>query len=401
MLSQEENRLFTETGPGSPCGELLRRYWMPICPAAELTPEKPKKRVRMLGEDLVLFRDGKGRLGLVAEQCAHRRASLYYGFVEEDGLRCAYHGWKYDVSGQCIEQPFEPAASPLKQEACQRAYRVEQLAGILFAYLGPQPAPLLPRWETLVRQDGKRRILVLPEHRCNWLQAQENSVDPVHTFYLHGHMLRQQNLDKESSAYYNRPMLGFEFELCNEPAWTGIRKSRIYGGEFAEREIGHPAIFPNILFNPQYKKLVGSRMLPRELVTHWRVPIDDTHTYIICLCFAPSYDGTETVQEDEDIPVTTMPHPLKADVEYDLTLFEYHDLMAWETQGPVYDRSRELLGTSDRGIVMFRKLLKEQLAAIAAGKDPVGIIRDPEINREISLHLLEEIPRELQRAGGA
>jgi phenylpropionate dioxygenase-like ring-hydroxylating dioxygenase large terminal subunit len=133
MVSREDNELMTRVGPGTPCGDLLRRYWMPVCPAIELTKEKPKKRIKILGEDLVLFRDGAGRYGLVAEQCAHRRASLYYGFVEEDGLRCPYHGWKYDVAGKCIEMPFEPKGTPLMQEACQAAYPVEQLAGILFA----------------------------------------------------------------------------------------------------------------------------------------------------------------------------------------------------------------------------------------------------------------------------
>ena len=156
MLSREDNELLTRVGPGTPCGEVLRRYWMPVCPAAEITPDKPKRRVRILGENLVLFRDGKGRFGLLPEHCPHRHASLYFGFVEEDGLRCAYHGWKFDVAGTCLEQPFEPANSPLKAEACRRAYPVQQLAGILFAYLGPDPAPLLPHWETLVRTDGTR-----------------------------------------------------------------------------------------------------------------------------------------------------------------------------------------------------------------------------------------------------
>src|ERR1700675_4155172 len=143
MLSRDDNELLTQVGPGTPGGELLRRYWMPVGPAAEITAEKPKKRLRILGEDLVLFRDGRGRFGLLPEHCPHRHASLYFGFVEEDGVPSAYHGWKLDAAGKCLEQPFEPANSPLKAEACRRAYPVQQLAGILFAYLGPDPAPLL------------------------------------------------------------------------------------------------------------------------------------------------------------------------------------------------------------------------------------------------------------------
>jgi len=118
MLSPEDQALMTKVGPGTPCGDLLRRYWLPICPVAELTAKTPKKRVRMLGEDMLVFRDGKGRYGMVEAQCRHRKTQLYFGFVEDDGLRCAYHGWKYDVVGKCIEQPFEPANSPLKKEAC-------------------------------------------------------------------------------------------------------------------------------------------------------------------------------------------------------------------------------------------------------------------------------------------
>ena len=151
---------------------------------------------------------------MVEEQCRHRRASLYFGFVEDDGLRCPYHGWKYDVSGKCIEQPFEKAGSPLKDEAYQKAYPVEQLGGVLFTYMGPSPAPLLPRWETLVRTDGKREVIVLPMHRCNWLQTQENSVDPVHTYYLHGHMIKKYGTFDGVAAYYYRPIEKYDFELC-------------------------------------------------------------------------------------------------------------------------------------------------------------------------------------------
>ena len=175
MLSKEDNELLTQTSAGTPGGELLRRYWMPLCPAAELNAEKPKRRVRVLGENLVLFRDGQGRHGLVAEQCPHRNASLYYGFVEDVGLRCAYHGWKFDAEGACIERPFEKVKDAHLPN-CAKAYPVQMLGGIMFGYLGPLPAPLLPRWENFVRKDGKRTITVLPVHNCNWLQAQEKAI---------------------------------------------------------------------------------------------------------------------------------------------------------------------------------------------------------------------------------
>jgi 5,5'-dehydrodivanillate O-demethylase len=391
MLSAEDNALFTQVGRGTPCGELLRRYWMPVCPAAELTAEKPKKRLRVLGENLVLFRDGRGKLGLVAEQCPHRRASLYFGFVEEDGLRCPYHGWKFDVDGKCIEQPFERGTEASRAQACQTSYPVQQLAGIVFAYLGPLPAPLLPRWENLVRKDGTRSIRVAPLHNCNWLQAQENSHDPVHTYYLHAQILRKLDLDEKARAYFDRPIEDYSFELCHEPAWTGVRKSRTFGGARPEREIGHPAVFPNLLMNPQGK----------QIVTHWRTPIDDTHTYIIYGEFLPTPDGSEVEQADEDIPVTYMSDPHLPDGEYDLSQFVFQDLMAWETQGAVYDRSRELLGRSDVGIVMYRKLLKEQIQAVQAGKEPVGVIRDPKLNEMVTFTLSvgqARVAREMEAA---
>jgi 5,5'-dehydrodivanillate O-demethylase oxygenase subunit len=382
MLTQDDNLLLTQTGAGTPGGELLRRYWMPICPAAELTAEQPKKRVRLMGENLVLFRDGNGKVGLIREQCAHRRASLYFGFVEEDGLRCPYHGWKFATSGKCIEQPFEPKGSTLKDEARVPSYPVETLCGIIFAYLGPLPAPLLPRWETMVSKAGARSITVLPIHNCNWLQAQENSVDPVHTYYLHAHMLMHHpKVDEErktSAAYFHRPIQNIDFELTREAGWTGIRKIRTYGGSLAEREVGHPAIFPNILIVPQDKN---------EIVTHWRVPVDDTHTYILWLHFAPTSDGSTVAQADADIPVTYLPHPRDRDGEYDLTDFPQQDLMAWETQGPVFDRSQELLGTTDRGIVMWRNLLRQQIERVREGKEPDGMIRDPKINEMLSLNI--------------
>jgi 5,5'-dehydrodivanillate O-demethylase oxygenase subunit len=269
MLTREENELLTRVGPATPAGNLLRRYWHPVCPAAELTAEQPKRRVRMLGEDLVLFRDGKGGLGLVAEQCAHRRASLFYGFVEEDGIRCAYHGWKYDASGSCIEQPFEPKGTPLRQEACQVAYPVERFAGMLWTYMGPKPVPLLPRWEPLLRRDGAHRIMILPELTCNWLQCMENSVDPVHTYYLHGHMMHTRGMGQRA-AYFYRPIEAYDFELVKEELWAGVRKVRSFGGEQGETELGHPLIFPCILMAPQRQ----------FIVMHFRVPVDDTSTRI-------------------------------------------------------------------------------------------------------------------------
>jgi 5,5'-dehydrodivanillate O-demethylase len=375
-LSEELNRLITQVGPGTPGGNLLRRYWMPIAPAAEVQAERTKRRVRVLGEDLVLFRDGRGEIGLVPEHCPHRNASLYFGFVEEDGLRCAYHGWKFAPTGECLEQPFEPKDSKLRALACRPHYPVKQLAGILFAYFGPLPAPELPRWETLVRKDGTRKVVVLPIHHCNWVQVQENSHDPVHTYYLHGRMLVEQqvpNMEAEV-AYYLRPIEEYAFELCREATWTGIRKVREFGGDHAQREVGHPAVFPNILVVPT----------PNAISTQFRTAIDDEHTYQIRVSFTPTPDGSLVEQSEDDIPVQYLAHPRRPDGEYDLTTFQNQDLMAWETPGPITDRPNELLGASDAGITMFRKLLREQIALVERGADPAGTIRDAAQNDIIS-----------------
>ena len=376
MLSQAENELLTHIGRNTPAGNLLRRYWHPIGPVCELTEQKPKKRIRVLGEDLVLFRDGNGRVGLVAEQCAHRRASLYYGFVEDDGLRCPYHGWKYDVNGTCIEQPFEPAGSPLKNEVCQTAYPVQALAGLFWAYLGPKPTPLLPRWEPLVSTAGPRRVFVLPRLECNWLQVMENSVDTTHTYYLHGHMMVMQG-KAERAAYYYRPIQDYDFEVVKDETWAGVRKIRIYGGDHAERELGHPLIFPCILLSPQRE----------HLVMHFRLPVDDTHTQIFRVEFTP---GGDAAGMDPENPPVEYVKPFKDENgEFKLDTFGSQDAMAWETQGPVLDRNLENLGTSDRGLTLYRRMLKEQIVAVQEGKEPLGIIRDPKKKQMISIEVSE------------
>ena len=192
MLSSTENERLTSIMPGTPMGNLFRRYWHPIAASAELGPApegRPTKAVRVLGEDLVLYKDRSGTLGLIDRLCAHRRVDLSYGIPEEHGLRCMYHGWLYDETGQCIEQPFEETVHPdgrFKEKVRVASYPVEELGGLVFAYLGPQPAPLLPRWEPFQWEDGWSDIGTA-ELPCNWLQCMENSLDPVHLEWLHGY----------------------------------------------------------------------------------------------------------------------------------------------------------------------------------------------------------------------
>jgi 5,5'-dehydrodivanillate O-demethylase len=386
-MDREENERLTRVGPGTPAGEMLRRYWWPVWFTKRLT-DKPVP-IRILGEDLVLFRDGRGRLGLVEELCRHRSASLYYGFVEDDGLRCAYHGWKFDCEGRCIDTPFEPEGSPLKDKVRQVSYPVEVLAGVVFAYMGPRPAPLLPRWDVLLREDGSRRLFILPEIECNWLQIMENSCDPAHTFYLHAHTLTLKGQGRRGSYYY-RPIEKLNFETVKEPAWCGIRKSRVYGGEDAEVEAGHPVLFPCTLLSPQRQ----------HLVMHMRLPVDDTRTKIFRMQFTSNEEGTPEPQP-EIVPVEHVPSLKDETGEYHMESFASHDAMAWETQGPITDRARENLGVTDQGVARYRRLLGEQIDRVEAGREPLGVIRDPAINERIVIEVSTGQRRVARRLAGS
>lgn len=373
MLSQEENQSLTRIGPGTPAGELLRRYWHPIAPAVELSAENPKKRVRVLGEDLILYRDRSGGYGLVGEHCSHRGASLYYAFIEDDGIRCAYHGWKYDACGTCLEQPFENPQGGFKEKIRHPAYPVEKLGGLLFAYMGPlDKKPILPKWDLFVRQDGVKQIDVCEVLRCNWLQAMENSVDPTHTYYLHSHTLKLKG-DKDYVPFHYQQLSKIDFELVIRPNWAGIQKQRIFAGDDVPPEAPHPLIFPNILFVP----------VRAGYAMHFRTPIDDCHTQVFQFRFSPSQDGSN-VEQPENPPMEFI-RTKDDDGEFHLNHFASQDHMAWETQGPIADRRNEHLGEADRGIIMFRKLLHEQILAVQKGQDPVGVNFDPAKDEMVQL----------------
>ena len=387
MLSVQENESLTRVGPGTPMGALMRRYWHPVAASAELD-ERPTKEVRILGEDLVLYKDRSGTLGLIDRVCAHRRVNLAYGIPEEHGLRCMYHGWMYDETGQCIEQPFEETVHPdgrFKEKVRLAGYPVEELAGLVFAYLGPAPAPLLPRWEQLVWDDAVRDI-ALTELPCNWLQCQENSLDPVHVEWLHsyfGAYARQQV--QFGSRTLNLPThekIGFDvFE-------HGIIKRRVFSGYTEEDDDwkhGHPVLFPNIL-------VVGSEAYA---TIQFRVPVDDTHTFHVSIYTWHAAPGTKAPAQDV-VPYRYV--PLKDDDgRYITNMLFNQDYMVWTSQGPLARRDREKLGESDRGIILFRKQLREQLDIVADGGDPMNVIRDPRKNERLSIPM-EQVKFGMKRA---
>ena len=395
MLSIQENKLLTQVGPGTPGGELMRRYWHPIAAVSELAASPFRtKEIRIMGEDLVLFRDRSGKLGLIDRWCAHRRVNLAYGVVEEDGLRCQYHGWKYDTQGHCVEQPFEETVHPegsFKQKCSLTSYHVEELSGLIFAYIGPEPAPLLPNWEPLIQGNAVKDIAIT-ELPANWLQCQENSLDPVHAEWLHGYFgkyLAELAVDpnipgRENalSGRFGHVKIGFDvFE-------HGIIKRRMLRNSTEEDDDwknGHPILFPNIL-------LVGSQW---SWTFQWRVPIDDEHTFHVSLYTWPAAPGTTSPPQDE-IPYRVTPL-LDEQGRYIVSYTFNQDYMAWINQGPtkIAERNYEKLGESDKGVILFRKLLKEQMKVVEEGNDPMNTFRDPEKNVSI------ELPKERVTTGGS
>jgi len=366
MLTKAENDFLTRVGPGEPAGELLRRYWHPVAPVQELSDEHPTRFVRLLGEDLVLFKDRSGGVGLLGDHCSHRSASLLYGRVEERGISCAYHGWLYDTRGNCLETPAEPADSKFYLTVKHKAYPVRKFVGLYWAYLGPQPAPEIPRYDLWVRRDGRRRIIVHPRLDCNWLQPMENSADPAHADILHQHPERGHGAANPTRGFVD-DIEAYDFR----ETWYGLMKKRVH------QEVGgeeHPILFPNIL-------RVGN-------TAQIRVPMDDTHCYVVFVRFHPTEDGSLVEEEEDELPVEYRePYKNPPGALYPHTLFRFwdptqidnqiQDYMAWETQGPITNRAVEHLATSDRGVVMLRDMLRREIEKVLRGEDPMVVIRDP------------------------
>jgi len=403
MLSQEVNDRYTRVGAGTPTGELMRRYWHPVAAVSQMN-DKSTKKIRLLGEDLILYKDRSGTYGMVEPHCAHRRMNMIYGIPEENGLRCPYHGWLYDKTGQCIEQPYEETEDPdarFKDKIKMKAYPVEEKAGILFAYLGPDPAPLVPAWDVFAMDDVVRDVgmTVIP---CNWLQAQENSLDPVHLEWLHSYwtnfIAEKRNEPEHKRTSRTHEKIGFD-----EFAW-GIYKRRVMQGGSEEdtswRE-GHPIVFP-------YYLRQGGSGIYRD---HWamvgpafqiRVPVDDTHTaHWWVMCHPKNSDEPE--QRAEDIPFFSPPliH-LTEEGQPNYSILDSNsaqDIAAWITQGEIADRTGEHLGRSDKGIIMFREMLEKNIRIVEDGGDPLNTFRDPAEN--VYHGMDTELPRELAAARSA
>jgi 5,5'-dehydrodivanillate O-demethylase len=377
MLSVQENERLTQVGPGTPMGGLLRRYWYPIAPAAELE-EHPTKEVRILGEDLVLYKDRSAQYGLVGRYCAHRRVNLAYGIPEENGLRCMYHGWLYDETGQCIEQPFEETVRPesrFKDKIKLPGYPVQEQSGLLFAYLGPEPVPYLPKWGPLVWDNTVKEISIT-EIPCNWLQCMENSLDPIHVEWLHRYYtsyvwMRQGKIADTQPPKIRHRKIGFDvFD-------HGIIKRRVLDGYTEDDDdwkIGHPILFPHIL----YVQAGGVF----STLQH-RVPIDDQHTLHVTYYAYESAPGAEAPAQD-GVPYRYV-DMYKEDGTFEVDFSLDQDKMAWATQGPIAERDHEALGESDTGLILLRKLFNEQMRIVEDGGDPINVFRDEESARSMKV----------------
>jgi len=390
LLSEENSKILTQTSAGTPMGELLRRYWHPVAPSLELR-ERRVMPVRILGEDLVLFLTAHGVPRLVSRRCPHRGSDLSYGWVDQDWIRCSYHGWAFDGTGRCRQMPFEEAAgrepSPLREKAGLRAYAAAMQGGLVWAYLGPEPAPLVPAFEPFGWKRGFTEVIfsILP---CNWFQCHENGVDPVHFEWLHSNWTAV--LNRQDSAVFAPRHIEISFEefefgyICGRQVEDGpadadgpiFRSSRTADG-------GVLCIWPNALMTgPTFE---------------WRVPVDDRTTLNVTWQYLILPQDVPPAQQ-ADIPYWYAPVTDGGRMISSHVLNQ--DFTAWVGQGPIADRSSELLGRTDAGITRLRHRYIREAERVARGEDPPGLVRDPAANVNIQLPVrrkeryVDGLPRE-------
>src|SRR4051794_29990471 len=389
-MTPEQNELITRVGPATKCGALMRHYWHPVALADELPDERPAKAVRLLGQDFVLFRDERGRYGLLDRGCPHRGADLAYGRLEDGGLRCAFHGWLFDVAGKCLETPAEPEGSTLCTRIRQGAYPVAERNGILWAYLGPGEAPAFPAFDCFVAP-ASHAFAFKGLIECNWLQALEVGIDPAHASFLHRFFAdedpaaaygRQFRANSEGSAI---PMARLLREnprpeiLVDRTPW-GLRLAalrRLGDGRMHVRVTNQ--IFPHGFAIP---------LSPEMTITQWHVPVDDVscYWYAIFTSFGRPVDKAE--MRRQRLELYTLPdyrprlgranewgfdprqqrEATYTGMGHDINV---HDQWAVESQGRIQDRTREHLGQGDKAISAYRRLLLAAIDAAGKGETPL------------------------------
>jgi phthalate 4,5-dioxygenase len=382
MFSREENEMLTRVERGAPMGELFRRYWIPALLSEEIpAPDSPPVKVRLLGEELVAFRDSQGRIGLLEERCSHRGTSLFYGRNEQCGLRCIYHGWKYDVEGNVVDTPAEPPGSNLKDKIRHTAYPCFESAGIVFTHMGArEKAPLFPayRWTSF---SAANLIAVKAHQECNFLQGLEGDCDSSHVSYLHNDSLGQKS---DPFRSIGNPT------LAHEETDYGMRMiaTRAVSAEKSYIRITN-FVMPAFSLIPTPGS--PSNETAYQSFRFW-IPIDDHNTwnYILSMRQAPftaderaralsridqNYmkvrnRGNHYLQDRELQRTTSMTGIVGVSVAE-------QDSCATESMGPICDRSKENLGYGDKTVIALRRFLLAALKMVAEGRDPPHVIRDP------------------------
>jgi nitrite reductase/ring-hydroxylating ferredoxin subunit len=388
MLSREENELLTRVGPGTAMGATLRRYWLPALLTEEVpTPDCPPVRVRLVGEDLIAFRDTSGQVGLLGAYCPHRRAPLFFGRNEEHGLRCMYHGWKFDRAGACVDMPNEPEESTFRFKIHQTAYPCEERGGVVWAYLGPaDKRPPLPGLEWLRAPAGCAHVSKTFEE-CNYLQALEGGVDSSHSSFLHHDRSRVR---PQATIGYRGRAGAPRLEVLTTPygfTYASIRHLR-------EELQNYVRVYQFVMPFYQLRAFEGYQGRPL-LQGHIWVPVDDEHTYVYnWLCAADDARlPPELIEEvereagrgpDDLLPGYRLKRNKGNDYLIDRELqragnsigvrgINTQDFALQEGMGPIVDRSEEHLGTSDLAIITTRRLLLQAARDVAAGGDPLGV----------------------------
>ena len=393
-----EDSELTHVGPGTPCGEYMRRYWQPVAMTAEVT-ELPLA-VRILGEDLVLFRDGSGRYGLLNRHCSHRGASLEYGIVMEQGLSCCYHGWTYDVDGTVLETPGEPEGSPLKDEIVHGAYPAVEFRGLVFAYMGPvDTMPAFPYFDTYDYDPPETEAapfsLTTP---CNWLQVYENTQDPVHTVFLHTRMSGAQF----GEAWGEMQVVDYR----KTPLGMVNVQTRRWGDLLWNRTT--ETILPNgNQTGAIWEQVEGEKYFRRVAITRWMVPVDDTTTMTIGWrlfngALDPDETGDRTQVGKEQIDFIGQID----DRPYEEAQRQPGDYEAQVSQRDIARHGLENLGTSDQGVVMLRRLMRDGIRRLAKSGEAVPQAASPDVAVGTychdTIHRVAERPndREAQREFG-
>jgi len=387
MLSRDDNELLCRIGPGTPMGNLMRQYWVPAALSSELPePDGAPLRVRLLGEDLIAFRVSSGAVGLIQNSCPHRGASLFYGRNEAEGLRCVYHGWKFDVGGRCVDMPIEPAESNFKQKVRAVTYPCVERGGLIWTYLGPRPTPPpMPELEATMLADNRIQVY---QRDCNWIQALEGDIDTGHTVYLHLGSVDASEVPPDSWARYALADRAPRYEVTDTD--SGV----MYGAyRPAEADTNYWRI-ANFLF-PFYA-MIPTGVLGLEVRVRAWVPMDDAHTLAFLITHGapppPRNAGRQAVAPPETLPNTTDWYGrfrCAADGTNDYLIdrkaqktvsftgigsIHLQDQAVTESMGPVYDRTREHLGTSDAMVIRTRKRLLDAARALRdRGQIPPGV----------------------------